>query len=248
MACGGGEGMNRIITLKDIQKNPVIAAMVAQANDCLEQMGYTDHGPRHVGYVARITADILHKLGYPERMVELGRIAGWTHDVGNLINRYGHAQHGASIMFPVLREIGMPLDEVLVLVSAIGNHDEQNGAPVSAVSAALIIADKVDAHRARVRRNRYDFNDIHDRVNYSIRRTRVTVDADERIIRYYCFMDQSSSVKDFLTIYMSRMTLAEHAARYLGCTFELVINDMLINNTPQAPAMAPTVPNNGEEE
>ncbi len=242
--------MDKQITLEDIKKNPVVSAMVEQSNKCLEKMVYTDHGPRHVGYVARITAEILESLGFNERLVEMGRIVGWIHDVGNLINRTGHAEYGSMIMLPVLREMGLPLHEVLEICSAIGNHDEQHGAPISELSAALIIADKVDAHRARVRRGRYDFNDIHDRVNYSIRKTRVTADPKERIIRYYCFMDQSSSVKEFLSIYMSRMTLVEAAAKYLGCEFELVINDMLINNAPIAPELpegqiVPSLPNGG---
>lgn len=244
--------MDKVITLKDVQKNPVVAAMVEQSNYCLEQLGYTDHGPRHVGYVARITGEILTGLGYPERMAELGRIAGWIHDAGNLINRNVHAEVGAAMMLPVLREMGMPLKEVLDICSAIGNHDERNGAPISEISAALIIADKVDAHRARVRRHRYDFNDIHDRVNHSIRKTRVSANREERVIRYYCYMDHTSSVKEFLTIYMSRMTLTERAANYLGCTFELVINDMLINNMPINPGLpegqVPRLPINGNEE
>ena len=226
------------ITLKEIQNNPVVSAMVSQSNLCLARVGYTDHGPRHVGYVARITAEILQNLGFDERTVELGRIVGWTHDVGNFINRKGHGEYGAVLMMPVLREMGMPLDEVLRVCSAIGNHDEENGVPISELSAALIIADKVDAHRARVRRGRYDFNDIHDRVNYSIRKTHVNADPALHVIRYDCQMDTSSSVKDFLSIYMSRMTLAEKAAAFLGCTFELVINGMLINNAPEKPDLA----------
>jgi hypothetical protein len=153
-----------------------------------------------------------------------------------MVNRHSHAEIGASLMMPVLREMGMPLSEVLEVCSAVGNHDEQNGAPVSELSSALIIADKVDAHRARVRRDRYDFTDIHDRVNYSIRKTKVTEDPAERVIRFYCYMDQSSSVKEFLSIYMSRMSLTEQAAKFLGCSFELIINDMLINNMPIHPA------------
>lgn len=227
--------MQQRMTLKEIQKDPTISAMVSQANLCLEAMGYTDHGPRHVGYVARITSDILKKLGYPQRTVELGAIAGWVHDVGNLINRKGHAQLGAAMLLPVLREMGMDLQEVLKICTAVGNHDEESGAPVSEIGAALIIADKVDAHRARVRRNKYDFDDIHDRVNYSIRSTRVTADPEEKAIRFWCFMDCTSSVKEFLTIYMSRITLAEQAARYLGCELQLIINDMLINRAPQRP-------------
>jgi uncharacterized protein len=227
---------NKPITLKDVQTNPIVAAMVEKSNLNLERLGYTDHGPRHVGYVARVTGEILANLGYDARMVELGRIAGWVHDVGNMINRHCHAEVGAALMMPVLREMGLPLCDVLEVCSAIGNHDEQNGAPISEISSALIIADKVDAHRARVRRNRYDFTDIHDRVNYSIRKTKVTADPNERVIRFYCYMDQSSSVKEFLSIYLSRMSLTEMAAKFLGCTFELVINDMLINNIPVHPA------------
>ncbi len=227
------------LCLKDVQQNTTIATMVAQANRCLEAMGYTDHGPRHVGYVARITRQILQELGYDQRLVELGEIAGWVHDVGNLINRDAHAQSGAALLFPVLTEMGMPHHEVVMICTAVGNHDERSGQPVSVISAALIIADKIDAHRARVRSNKYDFEDIHDRVNYSIRNTHVTVDIHEQVIRYECTMDKSSSIKEFLTIYMSRMDLAEKAAAYLGCTFELIINGTLINNKPVRPALGP---------
>ncbi|MBQ9989014.1 MAG: HD domain-containing protein [Clostridia bacterium] len=232
----------KVIKLADVQKDPVVSAMVEQANACLETMGYTDHGPRHVGYVARITGSILKNLGYPDRTVELGAIAGWTHDVGNMINRHGHAQSGATLLFSVLRDIGMPTHEVLRVCSAVGNHDESSGRPVSEISAALIIADKVDAHRARVRRGRYDFSDIHDRVNYAIRHTDVSVDAKARVIRFACKMDNTSSVREFMQIYMTRLCLAEEAAAFLGCRLEFVVNDMLLNNAPTPPGNIPEPP------
>ena len=235
------------IRLSDVMANETIAILIEQANACLEAMGYTDHGPRHVGYVSRITRQILHELGFDERTVELGAIAGWVHDVGNAINRDGHAQTGATLLMPLLREMGMPVAEVIRICSAVGNHDERSGCPVSEISAALIIADKIDAHRARVRRTKYDFNDIHDRVNYSIRNTQVSIDSENRVIRFACKMDDSSSVKEFLNIYMSRMTLSEAASQFLGCRFEFLVNGMLINNTPVRPAQPPVPPPTGQE-
>ncbi|MFR4250064.1 MAG: HD domain-containing protein [Christensenellales bacterium] len=237
-----------MIMLSDVMANENIAIMIEQANACMEAMGYTDHGPRHVGYVSRITRQILKELDFDDRTVELGAIAGWVHDVGNAFNRDTHAQIGATVLMPLLREMGMPFCEVMRICTAVGNHDEQSGCPVSEISAALIIADKIDAHRARVRRNKYDFEDIHDRVNYSIRNTQVTIDAKNKIIRFACTMDDSSSVKEFLNIYMSRMTLSEAASKFLGCSFEFVVNGMLINNTPIRPKTRPLPPQTHEQE
>lgn len=238
------------VTLEDIKNNATLSTMVNSANSSLESLGYTDHGPRHVGYVSRITSDILAKLGYDQRTVELAAIAGWVHDIGNLVNRRGHAQSGAVLLFPILREIGMDDDEVVRICTAVGNHDEGQGAPVSEITAALIIADKIDAHRARVRRGKYNFYDIHDRVNYSIRKTSVRVDRDEKVISYSCIMDDSSSPKEFLEIYMSRMNMSERSAAYLGCRFELTINGVLMNNSPVLPEIisetgTPALPENG---
>lgn len=238
----------KAITLSDVMANESIAIMIEQANACLEAMGYTDHGPRHVGYVSRITRQILHDLDFDERTVELGAIAGWVHDVGNAINRDMHAQTGATLLMPLLREMGMPFHEVMRICIAVGNHDERSGCPVSEISAALIVADKIDAHRARVRRTKYDFDDIHDRVNYSIRNTQVTIDGEARVIRFACTMDNSSSVKEFLNIYMSRMTLSEAASKFLGCRFEFVVNRMLINNAPVRPVQPPMPPNGSGQE
>lgn len=230
------------ITFEDIKKNKIISAMVEQSNRYLEAVGYTDHGPRHVGYVSRITADILKKLGYSQRIVELGAIAGWVHDIGNLANRKNHGITGANLLMPVLLDMGMNPEEVLMLCTAVANHEEEIGAPVNEVCAALIIADKVDAHRARVRRNKYNFFDIHDRVNYSIKKTSVVTDPVERVIRFSFTMDESSSIKEFFEIYMSRMTLSEKAAAYLNCRFEIIINGVLINPVPKMPKAKPEPP------
>lgn len=222
-----------MITLKDIQKNECIQALVEAGNHYLEVMGFTDHGPRHLGYVSHTAKKILESLGYPERDVHLAAIAGWVHDVGNSINRTNHGITGGVMLFPLLQEIGMPIDEVLTVIGAVGNHEEQNGKVVSAVSAALIIADKSDANRTRVRRAVYNPEDIHDRVNYAIGHNAVEVDAENRIIRFSISMDESSSVMDFMEIYLSRMQMCEEAANFLGCRFELVVNGTGINRVPQ---------------
>ena len=219
------------ITVEDIKHDQKLSVLIHAANRMLEAIGYTEHGPRHVGFVSATARSILHDLQYPERMCELAAIAGWVHDVGNSINRVNHGITGGAMLFPLLQEIGMPIDEVMTIVGAVGNHEEQNGKVVSAVSAALIIADKSDAHRTRVRRTAYNPDDIHDRVNYAIGENAVQVDPVRRIIRFAISMDESSSVMDFMEIYLSRMQMCEEAANYLGCRFELVVNGVNINRT-----------------
>ena len=219
-----------MITLEDIRANAEISALIREANEVLNAIGYTEHGMRHVGYVSSVAATILKKLEYPERTVELAAITGWIHDVGNVINRKHHGLNGAIMLFPVLRETGMGMDEICHILSAIGFHEEETGAPVSEVSAALIIADKSDAHRTRVRKDRYDPFDIHDRVNYSIKKNWVDVDPVKRVIRYEMIMDSSSSVMEFMQIFLSRMMLCEKAAEYLGCRLDIVVNGVTINN------------------
>lgn len=226
-----------MITLNDIKENTDIRTMIERANKCLEALGYTDHGPRHVGYVSRVAADILSSLGFDGRKVELVAMAGWMHDVGNLVCRKMHGITGASLLFPKLQSLGMPLDEVCVIASAVGNHEEEAGRPVDDVSSALIIADKIDAHKARVRHNRYNPEDMHDRVNYSIRQTRLTVDAGQKNICFSFLMEPTSSVMEYMNIYLSRMLMCEQAAQFLGCTFSLVVNDMPINNYAHSQAL-----------
>ena len=218
-----------MITVKDIQKDPKISGLINAANKMLEAVGYTEHGPRHVGFVSATAEQILRQLGFPERECELAAIAGWVHDVGNAVNRVNHGLTGGTLLFPLLLEAGLELSEVTTIVGAVGNHEEQNGKVVSAVSAALVIADKSDAHRTRVRRTPYNPDDIHDRVNYAISANAVEVDAQKRTIRFSIEMDDTSSVMDFMAIYLTRMQMCEEAAHVLGCRFELVVNGVHIN-------------------
>ena len=221
-----------MITLTEIKQNEKIKVLVEHANKVLEVMGYTDHGPRHVGYVSRIAGDILEKLGKSERCVELAKIAGWVHDVGNMVNRKQHGLNGATLLFPILCEMGMDISEACDICSAVGSHEEETGLPVSDISAALIIADKVDAHRARVRSKEFLPTDIHDRVNYSIRTTNMTV-KDGTIAMDYT-MNSIASPMEFLSIYLTRMQMCEKSARFLGCNFALHINGVKLNRWDEA--------------
>ena len=223
--------MNKQITLQQIKNDKDFRALIDTANTNLEQMGYTEHGPRHVGYVSKTTANILSTLGYDERTVELGAITGWIHDIGNAVNRENHGITGSILAFNLLNKMGMDMREIGIISGAIGNHEEQNGHVVSPVSAALIIADKSDAHRSRVRRKNFNIKDIHDRVNMSITKNYLAIDTDKKLIRLVIFMDNKvSSFMEYLEIYLSRMVLSEKAATYLGYNFELVINNTVINN------------------
>ena len=223
--------MKRLITLEDVRKNEDFAALIERANKNLEMMGYTEHGLRHVGYVSKTTSNILRTLGYDERMVELGAITGWIHDIGNAVNRHDHGLAGALLAEDLLKRMGMDMREIGLIISAIGNHEEETGFPVNELSAALIIADKSDAHRSRVRRKNFNINDIHDRVNMSILKNFVAIDTEKKVIRLFMYMDDTiSSFMEYLEIYLSRMVLSEKAARVLGYDFQLIINDTVINN------------------
>lgn len=221
-----------MITLQDVRNNKDFTELVNAANNTLEVLGYTEHGPRHVGFVSATAGNILSGLGYDQRTVELAKIAGWLHDVGNAINRYNHGITGATLVLPMLIKMGMPMHEAIKISAAIGNHEEQVGKPISEITAALIIADKIDAHRTRVRKGKYDYNDIHDRVNYSIKQNKLTVDKENRVIRYDITMDESSSTMDFFHIYLTRMEMAEKAAKFLGCHFRFYVNNTLVNTIP----------------
>ncbi|MGN0970635.1 MAG: HD domain-containing protein [Aristaeellaceae bacterium] len=222
-----------MITLQDIKQHEDIKALIRAGNRYLEALGYTDHGPRHVSYVSRTASSILKALGYSQREVELAAIAGWVHDVGNSVNRHDHGPNGAVMLLPILRGMGMDMNDVMEIITAVGNHEEQSGFVSSAVSAALVLGDKSDAHKTRVRGGRPDPNDIHDRVNFSIQENRVEVDRKARVIRHELTMDDSSSVMEYLQIYHSRIVMCEQAARFLKCSFELVINGQAVNNRPR---------------
>ena len=221
-----------MVTLQDIKQNEAIKAMIRAGNRYLEALGYTDHGPRHVSYVSRTASGILSALGHSPREVELSAIAGWVHDVGNAVNRHNHGPNGAIMLLPILKDAGMEMNDVMEIITAVGNHEEQSGTVSSAVSAALAIADKSDAHKTRVRNGKPDPTDIHDRVNFSIQQNSVTVDRKNHVIRHELVMDETSSVLEYTQIYTARIVMCEQAAAFLNCAFELVINGQTVNNRP----------------
>ncbi len=225
-----------MVTLSDVKQNEAIKAMIRASNHYLDVLGYTDHGPRHLSYVSRTASGVLKALGYSEREIELAAIAGWVHDVGNTVNRHDHGPNGAVLLYPVLRETGMDIQDVVEIITAVGNHEEQSGTITSAVSAALVIGDKSDAHKSRVRGGKPDMTDMHDRVNFSIQENTVSVDRKARIIRQELQMDDTSSVMEYLSIYLPRILMCESACQFLGQRFELMINDRPVNNQPHAEA------------
>jgi len=221
-----------MITLQEIKQNEAIRVLIRAGNRYLEAMGYTEHGPRHVSYVSKTASGILRALGYSPREVELAAIAGWVHDVGNSVNRHDHGPLGSVLLLPILKETGMEMGDIMEVITAVGNHEEQSGFISSAVSAALALGDKSDAHKSRVRDGKPDVTDIHDRVNFAIQENHVSVDRQNRVIRHELTMDDSSSVMEYLQIYMSRIVMCEKAAAFLHCSFDLVINGQSINNRP----------------
>ncbi len=221
--------MSKEITLNDVKENDEFKQLINASNNSLKVLGYTEHGLRHVGYVSKTTANILSTLGFPQRTVELGAIAGWIHDIGNAINRKHHGLTGSLLAYDILVRMGMDASEVALIISAIGNHEEETGTPVNEVAAALILADKSDAHRSRVRRETADRKDIHDRVNLSIKKNYLAIDKNKKTIRLVIQMDNTSATMEYLQIYLSRMVLSEKAAAFLGYWFELVINGNVIN-------------------
>lgn len=232
-----------MLTLNDIKGNASFRLLIAKANEYLSLLGYTEHGLRHVTYVSTMTAYILKTLGYDERTVELGAISGYLHDIGNMHNRKYHGPTGANIVFIELRTLGMPLDEICEITTSIANHEEEIGIPVSPISAALIIADKSDAHRTRVRRR--TVHDIHDRVNLAIIDSSLTVESDRKTITLDISFDTSEcQIMDYFEIYLRRMEMCKQAAALLGCRFRLVINDLELLG--QVQAGAGTQPEAGE--
>lgn len=220
-----------MVTLEDVRKNKEVNDMIAASSSVLEAMRYTEHGIRHASYVSRNTGLILQKLGYDDKTVELGKIAGYIHDVGNMINRKNHGISSALLIYPVLKDMGMDTQDICAICSALGNHEEEIGYVVNSISAALIIADKSDAHRTRVSRLMANLDsDIHDRVNNSIQKNIVLVDSDKKIISSKFYTDGTSSVMDYLKIFLSRILLSEKAALFLGCKYRLYINDVIIND------------------
>jgi len=218
-----------MITYEQIKNNENIRTYISKADQALATMGYTDHSFGHVTKVAEMAGYILETLGQDAHTVELVKIAGYLHDIGNLVNRVEHSQSGAVMAFRILDKLGMPAEDIADVVSAIGNHDEGTGTPVSNIAAALFLADKSDVRRSRVRNRDIPSFDIHDRVNYSVDHSDLTISEDKTEIRLNIQIDtQYSSVTEYFEIFLERMLLCRKAAEKLGLRFRLEINDQLL--------------------
>lgn len=214
-----------MLTYEDVKNNSAVRTYIQRADESLTALGYTEHSFAHVTAVAENAAYILSTLGYPERTVELAKIAGFLHDIGNLVNRVDHSQSGAVMAFRILDNMDCPPEEIATIVTAIGNHDEGTAFPVNAVAAAIILADKTDVRRTRVRNRDFSTFDIHDRVNYAVHTSRVRITDDKtRIVLELDLDTEISSVMDYFEIFMERMLLCRRAAEKLELHFSLVIN------------------------
>jgi len=215
-----------MITLEDVKRNPEVQELVIGAQKQLDALGYTEHSVRHVSIVSNRAGKILETLGYDKRRVELAKIAGYLHDIGNAVNRVDHAHTGAILAYNILKDIGMDVKERTEILSAIGNHDEQTGTAVSDISAALILADKSDVHRDRVVNKNMATFDIHDRVNYAVTNADLSINNKEKKVILDLTIDTHiCPVLDYFEIFMDRTMMSKYAAKYLQIWFELVIND-----------------------
>ncbi len=217
------------MTFEEIKRDPSIRAYIAQADVSLEALGYTEHSFAHVTRVAETAAYLLETMGYPARTIELAKIAGYLHDIGNIVNRIEHSQSGAVMAFRLLDKMDFPPEEIATIITAIGNHDEGTGVPVNDVAAALILADKSDVRRSRVRNRDVASFDIHDRVNYSVTRSELRISDDRTQVQLKLSIDtRFSSVMDYFEIFMQRMLMCRKAAEKMRLKFRLVINEQQI--------------------
>ena len=217
------------MTYEEIRQDEAVKVYIAQADASMNALGFTEHSFAHVTRVAEIAGNLLQALNYPERTVELAKIAGYLHDIGNLVNRVDHSQSGAVMAFRILDRMNFPPEEIATIVTAIGNHDEGTGVPVNEVAAALILADKSDVRRSRVRKRADIAVDIHDRVNYSVTDSELEVDVQKRTATLkLCIDTDVSSVMEYFEIFMKRMLMCRKAAQQLGLRFHLTINDQIL--------------------
>ena len=218
-----------MVNLEQVRNNKRVTGFIDLSNRHLGEIGYTEHGQRHTSLVASIARNILLRLGHDERTGELAAISGYMHDIGNVISRHNHGQTGPLIAMDILKDMGMDDYEIGIVMSAIGNHEEEYGEPVNPVSAALILADKSDVHRSRVRNSDKANFDIHDRVNYAAERSFLRVDEEARTITLELTIDTTmAQVMEYFEIFLSRMTLCRKAASYLDCRFVLTINNVVL--------------------
>lgn len=220
------------ISTDSVRTDPVVQAFVAQANRNLGVLGFTEHGTRHIGLVSSIARNVLRLLGYDERQQELAAVAGYLHDIGNVVSRHGHASTGATLAFPILSGLGMDPEDIAVVLGAIGSHGDDGGRlgePVHPVSAALILADKSDVHRSRVRNTDPNTFDQHDRVNFAATSSFLRVDPEAKTITLELTIDtEIASVMEYFEIFLPRMLMSRHAATLLGCVFHISINDVVV--------------------
>lgn len=217
------------ITFEAVQQSEEIRTYIMQADASLIALGFTEHSFAHVTKCANVAADILTQLGYSPREIELAKIAAYMHDIGNVINRIDHAQSGAVMAFRILDKMGMPPADVATVITAIGNHDEHTAFPVNAVAAALILADKTDVRRSRVRNKDFTVFDIHDRVNYAVEQSDVLLDCEQKTITLSLTINtQVCAVMDYFEIFLQRMLLCRKAAEFLNLKFQLKINGQLL--------------------
>ena len=210
---------------KELVNNKEINAYLKKGDENLGQLGFTDHSKAHCMQVAHQAGKILERFGYPEHDIELAKIAGLMHDIGNMINRTRHAEYGALLANEMLKKTDMPLEDRITVVSAIGNHDESTGGPIDVVSAALIIADKTDVRRSRVRQKEKALFDIHDRVNYAVTESKLKISKDKSVIALNLQIDEKiCSMYDYFEIFLERMMLCRKSAEILGTTFKLTVN------------------------
>jgi uncharacterized protein len=211
--------------LDQVAGNKVVQTYIALADQFTGQLGYTEHGVRHANLVGRIAYNILARLGHESRVAELAAVAGYLHDIGNVVSRHNHPQSSALLAMPVLTELGFPVEDIGMIVGAIGNHEEELGRPVSPVSAAVNIADKSDVHRSRVRKDARVAFDIHDRVNYAVRHSFVRVDAEQRTVTLELDIDTTvSDILEYFEIFLTRMMMCRRAAEGLDCKFRMTVN------------------------
>jgi putative nucleotidyltransferase with HDIG domain len=214
-----------LLVLEDIKKNEEVDRLLRLAQKQLEIRGFTEHSFRHVGRTANMAGTILRKLGHPPREVELAKIAGYLHDIGNAVNRQDHAHTGAYMAYKILTDMGMDYEEAGAIMQAIGNHDENSGTAVSNISAALILADKSDVHRSRVTNQDITNFDIHDRVNYAVVKSELIVDPEDKKAVLQLEIDTAiCPVMEYFEIFLDRMKMNRRAAEFLGMKFELIIN------------------------
>lgn len=213
------------IRFEEIKHSQEIRTYIKQADESLKAMNYTEHSFAHCTICAKVAGDILKTLGYSEHEVELAQIAGYMHDIGNVVNRVDHAQSGAIMAFRLLEKFDMPAEDIAIIVTAIGNHDEATSYPVNAIAAALILADKTDVRRSRVRDKETIYIDIHDRVNYAVEDTKVDLNKEAKTLTLHLSIDNEiCSVTDYFEIFLGRMLLCRKAAEFFGLSFKLNIN------------------------